>query len=358
MVLEVLRAVEDEQAMKQFHSFVPRLLPAFYAAFTSGETDAHGRAQILEAFYLCLRTISWADGIDNDLVGACLDEQFNTWMALFQQLIQTNAKSYFEIKKNALKCLTVIFRDFINYSRDCISKILEPAWKLLNFHLPVFTEVLGYGQSLKAFREGEDDQEEEHLPGYESDDEEEVYGVEGMTLQLIELLATLICRQNVQEVVKMGIVPLISTVSSYMIIPRARERQHVGNYAHFLTDMDENFWVQPSIRKSCQDLLSSLVDVFGDLAVQSVLFVVENLFLTASSEQASPTKVRSAQTVEEINIYDYSYSSASRRHKWKKREVALFLIGSFAEDISMFRQRNPSYNFKVLLEEMMVTDFA
>ena len=358
VVLNVLQAIEDEQAMKQFHAFVPKLLPAFYAAFTCGETDAHGRAQILEAFYLSLRTISWADGIDNDLVGACLDEQFNTWMALFQQLIQTNAKSFFEIKKNALKCLTVVFRDFINYSRDCISKILEPAWKLLNFHLPVFTEVLGYGQSLREFKGPEDAEADEPEPGFESDDEEEVYGVEGMTLQLIELLATLICRQNVQEVVRTGIVPLVSTVSSYMIVPRRKERQHVGNYQHFLADADDALWVQPSVRKSCRDLLSSLIEVFGDLAVQSVLFVVENLFLTASSEQASPAKVRIAQTVEEINIYDYSFSSGDKKHAWKKREVALFLIGSFAEDISMFRQRNPGYNFKVLLEEMMLTDFA
>lgn len=40
--------------------------------------------------------------------------------------------------------MTVIFRDFINYSRDCLNMILKPAWKLLNFHLPIFTEVLGY----------------------------------------------------------------------------------------------------------------------------------------------------------------------------------------------------------------------
>jgi len=38
----------------------------------------------------------------------------------------------------------VIFRDFINYSRECINMILRPAWKLMNMHLPIFTEVLGY----------------------------------------------------------------------------------------------------------------------------------------------------------------------------------------------------------------------
>ena len=104
---------------------------------------------MLDVVYMCLRTISWADGIDNELVDNCLSDTFNSWMALFLQIIQTNPKAYFDIKRNALKCLTVVFRDFINYSRECINMILKPAWKLLNFHLPIFTEVLGYNVSLK-----------------------------------------------------------------------------------------------------------------------------------------------------------------------------------------------------------------
>jgi hypothetical protein len=32
-------------------------------------------------------------------------------------------------------------------------------------------------------------------------------------------------------------------------------------------------------------------------------------------------------------------------------------VGSFAEDISMYRQRNPEYNLKKLMEEILKTDF-
>jgi len=142
--------LEDELSIKQFNEFVPKLLPSLFSAFTNEEVDAHGREQILEVLYLCLRTVSWADGIDNELVEQCLSETFNSWMGLFLQIIQTNPKTFFDIKKNALKCLTVIFRDFITYSRECINMILKPAWKLLNFHLPIFTEVLGYGVDLKT----------------------------------------------------------------------------------------------------------------------------------------------------------------------------------------------------------------
>ena len=136
-----------------------------------------------------------------------------------------NAKKLFDIKRNALKCLTVIFRDFINYSRECINMILRPAWKLMNMHLPIFTEVLGYNQDIKQLKslidtraefggqdpaeegqENEDAEDEEslrrdlELRGFESDEDDEIeepHGIRGMTLQLIELLTTLVQRPNV-----------------------------------------------------------------------------------------------------------------------------------------------------------------
>jgi hypothetical protein len=48
---------------------------------------------------------------------------------------------------------------------------------------------------------------------------------------------------------------------------------------------------QRSIRNSSLELISSLIEVFGDAAVEAVLFVVENLFLSTPSE-SSPTKIK------------------------------------------------------------------
>ena len=157
-------------------------------------------------------------------------------------------------------------------------------------------------------------------------------------------------------------VPLITTISSYMIVPAKRERQHLGDYNYFLHEKDEDSYKQRSIRNSCLDLISSLIEVFGDLAVESILFVIENLFLTTSAENSSPTKIKSqganqAQSIEEINIYDFTYSSSNKKHFWKKREVCLFLVGNFAEDISMYRQRNMQYSFRNLVQEIMKTNF-
>ena len=86
--------------------------------------------------------------------------------------------------------------------------------------------------------------------------------------------------------------------------------------------------------------------------------------MTTSAENCSPTKLNGetggsilAKSVEEINIYEFSYSSSNKKHFWKKREVALFLVGNFAEDISMYRIRNPQFDIKNLVSNILKTNF-
>lgn len=100
----------------------------------------------------------------------------------------------------------VIFRDLINFSKDYINLILKPAWKLLNSHLPIFTEVVAYNQPIEKLRADDGDEEDEEAierdAGNESFEVEEVYGVEGMTFHLLELLSSLVLRLNVQALVQ------------------------------------------------------------------------------------------------------------------------------------------------------------
>ena len=125
-----------------------------------------------------------------------------------------------------------------------------------------------------------------------------------------------------------------------MILVRSLERYHYGDRSHFTKDKDEDIIRLKTVRSYCLDLLSSLVEVFGDLAVEAILYVIDNICLQNSQGSESPTKmtkIEIAKTVEEINIYEFTYTSRNKKHIWKKKEVAFYLIGSFAEDISMYR---------------------
>jgi hypothetical protein len=155
------------------------------------------------------------------------------------QLIQSNPKVHFDIKKNALKCLTVIFRDMVNYSLECINLVLQPAWKLLNVNLSVYTETIGYGRSIE-FNETEMETfttEELNITmdhGIESEAENEETGIIGMTMQLIELLTSLANKGSIRSLIQVGIVPLITSVASYMILSQEQENEQITDQSQFI----------------------------------------------------------------------------------------------------------------------------
>ena len=66
-----------------------------------------------------------------------------------------------------------------------------------------------------------------------------------------------------------------------MIIPANRE-----NYNYFIHEKDEDIYKERSIRNSCLDLISSLIEVFGDTAVESLFLIIDSL--TSSNPITKP----------------------------------------------------------------------
>ena len=135
--IQFLEKIEDETLVKNFHRNVPSILKVILVAYNREKQNQskdnliwsiEQREKILHILYLCFRCVSWSDGIDNDLVEASLDPTFNDWMNHFLEILPMKDEISVEMKNVALKCLTVLFRDFINYSRDCINLILKPSW--------------------------------------------------------------------------------------------------------------------------------------------------------------------------------------------------------------------------------------
>ena len=99
--------------------------------------------------------------------------------------------------------------------------LLEPAWKLLNVNLSIYTEVFAYGAELE---------ERKRLRRCDSDiDALLPEPVLGMNLCLIELLTTLISKGSVRPVVEQALVPIITSVASYMILSEEEEREQLND---------------------------------------------------------------------------------------------------------------------------------
>lgn len=218
--------------------------------------------------------------------------------------------------------------------------ILQPAWKLLNVNLSIYTEVVGYDRSIEFSEE-----ERESLPqdevngmierGIESEDENENYGVYGMTLHLIELLTTLVGKGSVQTLVGQGLIPLITSVSSLMIMTKEQESQYVEDPNQYVSEDDDEL-ILSSVRNNCLDFISQLIECFDYDAVEAILFVAEKLIISSNEmicESSESTASIEIADFENIDVMQYNYDSNHQNHKYKKREVGLLLIGTISEDI-------------------------
>ena len=95
------------------------------------------RTLVLKNVYHSLRLMAWADGKDNSIVRAFLEETYSIWLGLILSLIQTNPKTILKIKNYSMKILTVLIRDYANFTRESLPMILEPCWKYINLNLPM-----------------------------------------------------------------------------------------------------------------------------------------------------------------------------------------------------------------------------
>lgn len=81
IINHILQQFEGKRAVQSV--IIPVLMPALLEAFTNDVFGQKSRARILHQFFLMIRMVAWADGVDNELIHNCLDGTFTSWMALF-----------------------------------------------------------------------------------------------------------------------------------------------------------------------------------------------------------------------------------------------------------------------------------
>lgn len=154
-----------------------------------------------------------------------------------------------------------------------------------------------------------------------------------------------------------------------------------------------------SIRNQCLTLISSLIEVFGDTAVQAILLVIHNMMLPGASddkenpwmanfkqprgedddiesenEEESKVPMQEGIDVEQVReeqrrrkeakefralLTELVYISKHANNAWKRREVAILLITTFIKDVSAFLIRNPLYELlQDLFDQVILTDFS
>lgn len=153
--------------------------------------------------------------------------------------------------------------------------VLQPAWKLLNVNLAVYTETVGYGRPIEYTEIERETFSPEELKitmdhGIESEQENEETGIVGMTMQLIELLTSLSNKGAIRNLIQVGIVPLITSVASYMILSNEQENEQIIDQSQFINLNNDNVY-EHSVRNYCLSFLSQMIENFDDDAVEAIL---------------------------------------------------------------------------------------
>ena len=344
-VLFIMLRTSDQK----FTRFAAKILATLFTAFVNAEGNEIRRSKCLFLVYLCLRSFAWADGSENELVAKCLDDTFSPWMALIVSIFQTNPKSNFEIKRNALRVLVVLIRDFINYTHSALNMILEPVWKLLTIHLPVYVHAVCYERSLET-SPGDNEQNNGEHPFIDTEAfEDDEPGIEGMTKQLVDLIITLIVNPSIHTLIRTGLGPFTSTLCGYLLLNEGQLELYKWNPLYFIEDSGPVSYeggIEPSesIRSLGTRILENLVETFSSSTVDTLQTIALDCMTftgvlpkkVAKPVQKSGHKKPGAKepsVYDSVSIYEYVSEAYDKHEIWRKHEVGLYLLAFLSDDL-------------------------
>jgi len=304
------------------------LFPAVYEFYgqAAAANNVRVKERCLDVAAKCLESLSWADGVDQELVSSSLDSSWSNWFYLLIEIIGTDESSI-EMKRLSLKMLTSFYRDFTTYSLSWYYIIIQPAWTLLHALVPLYQESVVYSKEVVA----------------NDMIENELGGVEGLTVQLLELITSIIIRPVIGPQVVGELKALINTLVWYLPLTVEQEELWSNDPNQFISEEDIEEYLKSS-RISCLKLISELIDLFGDTSVECIVSVVESMLANISQQSSAPLLYSSNQDIQAINDrINQNLLTIVRKfptqHMWKTKEAAVLLLGSINTDIIGYNSR-------------------
>ena len=225
--------------------------------------------------------------------------------------------------------------------------ILEPTWKLLAIHIPVYLQTAGYGKPLKKLP---DDPELQYIKypfidatAFEDDEP----GIEGMTRQLIDLIGTFILNPGIHPLLKMGLGPFMYTLTSYLLLSQNQLEEYKDNPLYFIEEAYSNVGIElgctESIRTLCTRITETLVEMFGNATTEILLNVaLENISFTKNPVLKYPLK-KNISEYENASIYEYMAEPFDQHEIWRKNELGLYILGLISNNLYIAMEKGQKF---------------
>jgi len=217
--ISLLKICDDRCAIITYE-----VLPVIINIFKSSKNNQKNREKCLIIISYLLNKLSYADGNDMDLLSKSLDTNalMENSISLFTSILVSNPKMLLDIKKYTIRILDILVRDMPIYSSKFFNLLIEPTWRLIVLELNLYCNSIVFNKEIEYTEEEEITIEEEnHIyeHGYESDDDEETNGMEGLIMELIDFTVDLLKRNSVIDALRPALFTFLLCIKGYLLLP-------------------------------------------------------------------------------------------------------------------------------------------
>ena len=217
--ISVLKNCDDRCAIITYE-----VLPVIINIFKSSKNNQKNREKCLIIISYLLNKLSYADGNDMELLSKSLDTNalMENSISLFTSILVSNPKMLLDIKKYTIRILDILVRDMPIYSSKFFNLLIEPTWRLIVLELNLYCNSIVFNKEIEYTEEEEITIEEEnHIyeHGYESDDDEETNGMEGLIMELIDFTVDLLKRNSVIDALRPALFTFLLCIKGYLLLP-------------------------------------------------------------------------------------------------------------------------------------------
>jgi len=226
------------------------------------------------------------------------------------------------------------------YSCKFYGQLIEPTWRLIVLELSLYTESIIFSNKLEYEEEEVYKMEDEnhfYSRGYESDEEEEKYGIEGLILELVDFSIDLLKRRNVMEALKSVLLTFLLCIKGYCLMPHHSISLWKDDPNMFITEEfdDENI---NTVRSKSLDLIK---EISKEIDEESLLKFLK-ILLSEFTQGLNADNYLEVQKLDDYNFLEpyLEKMNSDNNYIYRRHEANLLIIGSLAEDLILLKDKN------------------
>jgi hypothetical protein len=226
------------------------------------------------------------------------------------------------------------------YSSKYLGQMISPAWRLIVLELSLYTRTVIFNGQIQYEEEEQYKMEDEghnYTRGYESDDEDDKYGMEGLILELIDFAIDLLKRRSVMSELKGALLTFLLCIKGYCLMPYNSILLWQDDPNLYISEEydDENI---NTVRNKSLNMIKEITKEMDDTSILQFLRIIISEF-TEGIKIENYTEVLKLDDYnflipyfEEMNtINDYVY----RRH-----EANLLILGTLSDDLIILHEKS------------------